>query len=125
MHQNSVPFNRRTLDELHRLGLERGFSDRADLEIAQLFEFAREAQGFARVPDIAWSKRARLDVPALFLYSGHSGFAGQADAERISKHFPRSLVAPIKEVRAMPYVEKNELFHAVITDWLRRYKLTD
>jgi len=125
MHQNSVPFNRRTLDELHRLGLERGFSDRADLEIAQLFEFAREAQGFATVPDIAWSKRARLDVPALFLYSGHSGFAGQADAERISKHFPRSLVAPIKEVRAMPYVEKNELFHAVIADWLRRYGLTD
>lgn len=125
LHQNSVPFNRATLDKIHRLGVERGFFDRSDLEIAELYHFAREPQGFASVPDINWSKRARLNVPALFLYSGHSAFAGQADAMRISKHFPKSLVAPIKEIRAMPWVEKNDQVHRVIADWLRRYELVD
>ena len=37
----------------------------------------------------------------------------------------RSLVAPIKEVRGLPWIEQNELVHRVIADWLKRYELID
>jgi len=125
MHQNSAPLNEATLSRMHAYGLERGFHDIADLEIGYLYARAREPQGFASVPEIRWSKRARIETPTLFLYSGASAFSGHRHATRIGRHFPRSMVAPIREVRGMPYVEMNETFHAVLNDFLRRYGLID
>jgi pimeloyl-ACP methyl ester carboxylesterase len=124
-HENNAPFNRKTLDRMHAYGLERGFHDRSELEIGALFTHAREPQGFASVPDIKWSKRARLDTPTIFFYSGRSAFSGYGEAERIRKHFPRALVAPLGDAKAMPWIEENEKFHAVIADWLKRYELAD
>jgi pimeloyl-ACP methyl ester carboxylesterase len=124
-HENNAPFNRTTLDRMHAYGLERGFHDSSDLEIGALYAHAREPQGFASVPDIKWGKRARLDVPTIFFYSGRSAFSGYGDAERIRKHFPRALVAPIDGAKALPWIEENEQFHAVITQWLKRHELTE
>ncbi len=125
MRQNNVPFSRGTLDYIHRLGIERGFSDRADLEIGHFFHRAREPQGFASVPEIKWRKRARLDVPTIFFYSASSAFSRHMDANRIQKHFPRSLVAPLKNARGLPWVEENKKLHAVVADWLKRFDLID
>lgn len=123
MQKNNVPFNEGTLARLHALGLERGFHDRADLEIAWLYARAREPQGFATVPDIKWSRHRRIDVPALFLYSGASAFSGHREAERIQKNFPRSMVAPIRDSRGIPYIEDNAAVHRVIEAFLKRFKL--
>jgi pimeloyl-ACP methyl ester carboxylesterase len=125
LHENSAPFNETTLTRLHVLGLERGFDDPADLEIGDLFFHAREPQGFATVPEIKWGKRAELDVPALFLYSGSSSFSGHRDADRIRKHFPRSLVAPARHARAMPFVETNARFHEIVEVFLKRFDLAE
>jgi pimeloyl-ACP methyl ester carboxylesterase len=123
LHENNVPYNEATLTRLNVLGLERGFDDRADLEIGDLFFHAREPQGFATVPEIKWGRRAELDVPALFLYSGASSFSGHRDADRIRNHFPRSLVAPVRHARAMPYVETNASFHEIVDVFLKRFDL--
>jgi pimeloyl-ACP methyl ester carboxylesterase len=120
MHQTSAPFNEATLRKLHSLSLERGYHDPAELEIGHLFHTAREPQGFATVPEIQWSRHRRLAVPALFVYSGSSAFSGHGDAERIQRHFPNSLVAPIHGARGMPYVEENEAFHRVVDRFLDR-----
>ncbi|MHC4953839.1 MAG: hypothetical protein ACYTGZ_08110 [Planctomycetota bacterium] len=123
MQRNNAPFSRGTLDKLHTIGLESGFHDRADLEIAHLWNYAREPQGFATVPDIRWGKRARLDVPALFLYSASSPFSGHTEMFRIQKHFPKSMVTPISGARALPYVEENGKFHEIVDAFLAKYEL--
>jgi len=122
-HRNNVPLNEATLHRLQALGLARGFRDPADLEIAWLFSRAREPQGFATVPDIKWSRHREIDVPALFLYSANSAFSGHHEADRIQRHFPRSLVAPIDECRGLPFVERNEKFHRVLNAFLERFDL--
>jgi pimeloyl-ACP methyl ester carboxylesterase len=75
------------------------------------------------VPEIAWSRHRKIDVPALFVTSASSAFSGHGDAERIQRIFPRSIVAPIRETRAMPYVEENARFHEVVAAFLRRFGL--
>ncbi|MHC4547288.1 MAG: alpha/beta fold hydrolase [Planctomycetota bacterium] len=124
-HQNNVPFTRATLDRLQALGLERGFHDRADLEIAWLHARAREPQGFATVPEIRWRRHRTVEIPALFFYGAASAFSGHGDADRIQRHFPRSIVAPIRGSRGLPFVEENPKFHAVLNAFLRRYALAD
>ena len=121
MRRNSSPFSRRTLDQLQTVKLEHGFHDRADLEIAHLWEFAREPQGFATVPEIRWGKKARLDVPALFVYSGGSAFSGHPEMMRIQKHFPRSMVTPLKGARGLAFVEANDAFFEVVRVFLAKY----
>ncbi len=123
LHENSVPFNEATLDRMQALGLAQAFHDGADLEIGSLFEQARVPQGFATVPDLVWGKRAKLDLPALFLYSAGSPFSGHPDMMRIGEHFPRSLVAPLKEARARPFIEANGKFHEVIHAFLEKFAL--
>jgi pimeloyl-ACP methyl ester carboxylesterase len=116
-------FNEGTLNKLHAIGLQQGFWDPADLEIAWLYHRARDPQGFATVPDISWSRHKKVDVPALFLYSASSGFSGHPEADRIQRIFPRSMVAPIREVKAMPYIEENAKFHEVVAVFLQRFGL--
>ena len=123
LRQTGAPFDERTLAKLHAIGLQAGFLDPADLEIAWLYHRARDPQGFATVPEIAWSRHRRIDVPALFVTSASSAFSGHVDAERIQRIFPRSIVAPIRETRAMPYVEENAKFHEVVAAFLRRFGL--
>lgn len=118
-----TPFNEATLARLHAIGLAHGFWDPADLEIAWLYHRGRDPQGFASVPDISWSRHRKVDVPALFLYSASSAFSGHPEADRIQKIFPRSMVAPIREVKGMPYVEENAKFHEVVAAFLRRFGL--
>jgi pimeloyl-ACP methyl ester carboxylesterase len=118
-----TPFNEATLTRLHAIGLAQGFWDPADLEIAWLFHRARDPQGFASVPDISWSRHRKVDVPALFLYSASSAFSGHPEADRIQGIFPRSMVAPIREVKGMPYVEENAKFHEVVAAFLQRFGL--
>jgi len=125
MGQSRAAFDERTLDRLHVIGLESGYYDPADLEIAWLYRSAREPQGFATVPEIQWSRHRKIDLPALFLYSAGSAFSGHRDAERIQRHFPNSLVAPLKEARGMPFVEENEKFFEVIAHFLTRYGLSE
>ena len=122
-HQNNVPLNAATLHRFHALGLERAFHDRADLEIAWLFRRAREPQGFATVPEIRWRRHRKVEIPALFFYSAASAFSGHRDANRIQRHFTRSLVAPINGSRGMPFVEQNEKFHAIISAFFERFEL--
>lgn len=124
-HQNNVPFNPATLHRIHALGLARGFHDPADLEIAWLFDRAREPQGFATVPEIAWRRHRQVAIPSLFLYSAAGAFSGHRDADRIQRHFTRSLVAPVSEARGMPFVEENPKFHAVVRAFLARFGLID
>ncbi len=57
--------------------------------------------------------------------SAGSAFSGHGNASRIQRHFPRSLVAPLKNARGMPWVEENDKLHAVVTDWLKRFDLID
>jgi pimeloyl-ACP methyl ester carboxylesterase len=114
-------FNEATLAKLHAIGLEQAFWDPADLEIAWLYHRARDPQGFATVPDISWSRHRKVEVPALFLYSASSAFSGHPEADRIQRIFLRSMVAPIREVRAMPYVEENAKFHEVLAAFLQRF----
>lgn len=123
LHRNNVPLNAVTLDRLQVYSLEAAFRSRADMEIAQLYHRARAPQGFATVPDIAWSRHARVEVPALFLYSAQSIFSGHCDAERIQRHFPNAMVAPIREARAKPYIEANEKFHAIVDTFLARFHI--
>ncbi len=123
LRQTNAPFDEGTLTKLHAIGLTQGFWDPADLEIAWLFHRARDPQGFATVPEIAWSRHRKVDVPALFLTSASSAFSGHVDAERIQRIFPRSMVAPIRETRAMPYVEENAKFHEVVAAFLQRFGL--
>jgi pimeloyl-ACP methyl ester carboxylesterase len=123
LHQNNAPFDEGTLARLHALGLERAFRDGWDLEIAWLYHRARDPQGFATVPEISWSRHRKVELPALFLYSAASPFSGHVDAERIQRVFPRSLVAPIAEARALPYVEENGKFHEIVAAFLRRFAL--
>jgi len=123
LRQTSARFDEGTLNQLHAIGLAHGFWDPADLEIAWLFHRARDPQGFATVPEIAWSRHRKVDVPALFVTSASSAFSGHADAERIQRIFPRSMVAPIRETKAMPYVEENAKFHEVVAAFLQRFGL--
>jgi len=123
LRENSVRFDEATLTKLHAIGLAEGFHDPGDLEIAWLFHRARDPQGFATVPEIKWSRHRQVDVPALFLYSASSPFSGHIDAERIQRIFPRSMVAPIRETKAMPYVEENPKFHEVVAAFLQRFGL--
>ena len=116
-------FNRRTLDRLQAYGIERGFYDLADLEIAYFYTRARQPQGFATVPDIRWGKRAQLDVPALFIYSAASPLSGHTEMMRITKHFPNAMVTPLSEARGLPYVEANEKFFEVLDVFLAKHKL--
>ncbi|MEM8884586.1 MAG: HEAT repeat domain-containing protein [Planctomycetota bacterium] len=120
MHRNNVPFNAATLDRLQALRLERGFLDRGDFEIGRLYAHARDPQGFATVPEIRWGKRARLDVPALFVYSGAGAFAGHRDMMRITKHFPQAMVTPLAGARGMPYVETNEKLFEIVAAFLAK-----
>lgn len=124
-HQNNVPFNRATLDRIHALGLTRGFHDPADLEIAWLYRRAREPQGFAIVPEIAWRRHKQIAIPSLFFYSAAGAFSGHRDAQRIQRHFTRSLVAPISQARGMPFVEENPKFHEVLHAYLVRFDFID
>lgn len=121
LHENNVPLNESTLDRMQALGLAQAFHDGADLEIGSMFEGARVPQGFATVPDLVWGKRAQLDLPALFLYSAASVCSGHHDMMRIGEHFPRSLVAPLKEARARPFIEANAQFHDVIAAFLEKF----
>ncbi|MHC4135730.1 MAG: alpha/beta fold hydrolase [Planctomycetota bacterium] len=122
-HQNNVPFNEATLHRIHALGLARGFHDPADLEIAWLFWRAREPQGFATVPEIKWRRHKEVAIPSLFFYSAASAFSGHRDADRIQRHFTRSIVAPVSQARGMPFVEENPKFHEVIQAFLARFDL--
>jgi pimeloyl-ACP methyl ester carboxylesterase len=121
LHENDAPRSPATLERLQAISLERGFSDPADLEIGDLFFRAREPQGFATVPDIRFAGRTRIETPSLFVYSAASPFSGHGDAERIAKHFPRSLVAPIAEARGMPFVEWNDAFFRVVEAFFERF----
>jgi pimeloyl-ACP methyl ester carboxylesterase len=121
--QTNTRFDEGTLEQLHAIGLSHGFWDPADLEIAWLFHRARDPQGFATVPEISWSRHRQVDVPALFVTSGSSAFSGHTDAERIQRIFPRSMVAPIRETKAMPFVEENAKFHEVVAAFLQRFGL--
>jgi pimeloyl-ACP methyl ester carboxylesterase len=123
LRQTAAPFDEGTLSRLHAIGLAQAYWDPADLEIAWLYHRARDPQGFATVPEISWSRHRKVDVPALFLYSASSPFSGHVDAERIQRIFPRSMVAPIGETKAMPYVEENAKFHEVLAAFLRRFGL--
>ncbi|MFI5402623.1 MAG: alpha/beta fold hydrolase, partial [Planctomycetota bacterium] len=123
LRQTSARFDEGTLAKLHAIGLGQGFHDPADLEIAWLYHRARDPQGFATVPEIAWSRHRKIDVPALFVTSGSSAFSGHNDAERIQRLFPRSMVAPIQGTLAMPYAEENGKFHEVVAAFLRKYGL--
>jgi pimeloyl-ACP methyl ester carboxylesterase len=124
LRETGARFDEGLLARLHAIGLEQGFHDPGDLEIAWLFFRARDPQGFATVPEISWSRHRKLDVPALFLSSASSPFSGHADAERIQRIFPRSMVAPIRETRAMPFVEENAKFHDVVAAFLARFGLS-
>jgi hypothetical protein len=75
------------------------------------------------VPEISWSRHRKVEVPALFVSSASSPFSGHVDAQRIQLIFPRSMVAPIRETRAMPYVEENAKFHEVVAAFLQRFGL--
>ncbi len=125
MGQNSVPFNKATLNRMHGITMNRSFLEAGDLEAAWTFGRARVPQGFASVPDIAWARHRKVDVPALFLYSGVSGFSGHRHADRIQRHFRRSLVAPIKECYNAPYIERNLDFHRVVRTWLKKFELIE
>jgi pimeloyl-ACP methyl ester carboxylesterase len=124
LRETSVPFDERLLDRLHAIDLEEGFLDPADLEIGWLYARARDPQGFAIVPEISWSRHHQLDVPALFVFSASNPMSGHVDAERIQRIFPRSMVAPIRETRGMPFVEENAKFHEVIVAFLERFGLS-
>ncbi len=123
LRQTNAPFDANTLNQLHAIGLAQGFWDPADLEIAWLYHRARDPQGFATVPEISWSRHRQVEVPALFVTSASSAFSGHQDAERIQRIFPRSMVAPIRETKAMPYVEENAKFHEVLATFLQRFGL--
>ncbi|MGH7163809.1 MAG: hypothetical protein ACREID_10030, partial [Planctomycetota bacterium] len=125
LHENNVPLDEATLERLQAMGVERCYHDRADLEIAHLFRFAREPQGFASVPPIRFAGRTTLELPALFVYSAGTPFSGHFDFERISRHFPRSMVAPIAEARGMPFVEANGKFHRVLESFAARFQLAE
>ena len=67
----------------------------------------------------------RIETPALWIYSAGSAASGHVDAARIGKHFPNSMVAPVLETRARPFVEENAKFHEIVEAFLRRSKLID
>jgi len=121
LHENGLPFNEATLKKLHATALERSFYDPSDLEIAYFYRYASEPQGFAMVPPIAFSGRVRIETPTVFVYSGASAFSTHHEAARILKHFPNSLVTPIRGARGMPYVETNQEFHRVLDFFFKRY----
>jgi pimeloyl-ACP methyl ester carboxylesterase len=123
LRETGARFDEALLTRLHAIGLAQGYEDPGDLEIAWLFHRARDPQGFATVPEISWSRHRKLDVPALFVSSASSPFSCHGDAERIQRIFPRSMVAPIRETKAMPFVEENEKFHEVVAAFLARFGL--
>ena len=125
LHENNTPFNQATLNRMHRLGLQRGFRSRADLEMGWLYSRAREPQGFATVPDLKWGRHTRLEMPTLFLFSPASAFSGHHEDQRIGRNFPHSMVAPVRDCAGMPWVEHNERFHAIIDRFLERYGFID
>jgi len=121
LHENDSPRSEATLDRLQAISLERAFVDPADLEIGDLFHGTRDPQGFATVPPIQFRGRVRIETPALFVYSAASPFSGHVDAERIGRHFPQSLVAPILESRGLPFLETNEEFFRILDGFLARF----
>lgn len=120
LRRNGIALDAVTLDRLQVYGLEAAFRSPADMEIAFLYHMARDPQGFATVPDLSWRERQELDTPALFLYSGATPFSGHGDGMRIRKHFPNSIVAPLSDSRAKPYIEENARFHEILTTFLTR-----
>jgi len=120
-HRNRAPFVPATLDRLQADALARAFHDPADLEIGWLFRYAREPEGFATVPEIAYGGRTTIDVPTLFLYSAGTPMSGHVDRERIERHFPRSMIAPILESRGLPFVEEPDAFHRIAGAFLDRF----
>jgi len=125
LHLDNTPLSEVTLDRLHAIGVERGFLDRADLEIASLYARARDPQGFATVPDLSWKRHVTLETPALWVYSASSAFSGHVDADRIQRHFPHGMVAPIAGAQGLPWIESNGKFHEILTTFLRRENLID
>jgi pimeloyl-ACP methyl ester carboxylesterase len=121
LRRNGIALDTVTLDRLQVYGLEAAFRSPADMEIAFLYHSARDPQGFATVPDLSWKGRQQIDVPALFVYSGATPFSGHVDGMRIRKHFPQSMVAPLSDSRAKPYIEDNERFHEVLSTFLAKF----
>ncbi len=121
LHENREPFDAGTFDRLQAVSLEGAFRDAADLEIGDLFARARDPQGFATVPPLRFEGRMRIEAPALFLYSAGSPFSGHGDAERIGRHFPASLVAPILEATGLPFLEENHEFFRIVEGFFRRF----
>ncbi len=125
MHRNNSPFSRRTLDQLQTVALEHGFHDRADLEIASFWEYAREPQGFATVPEIRWGKKARLDVPALFIYSGGKRVLRSPGNDAHPEALPARDGDSPEGRRGLPYVEENDAFFEVVRAFLAKFKLAN
>ncbi|MFQ5844138.1 MAG: alpha/beta fold hydrolase [Planctomycetota bacterium] len=122
---DGAPFTPATLDRLQAVGLQSGYLDRSELEIAHLYRSAREPQGFATVPPIEFKGRVRIETPTLFVYSAATPGSGHVDAPRIQRHFPASMVAPILHSRGRPFVESNPKFHSIVETFLRRYERID
>lgn len=125
MGLNSVPLVPATLERLQGYAIEAGYADRAELEIAHLYARTREPQGFATVPPIEFKGRMRIETPTLWIYSAGSAASGHVDAARIGKHFPNSMVAPVLQTRARPFVEQNAKFHEIVETFLKRRNLVD
>ncbi|MGQ0612227.1 MAG: alpha/beta fold hydrolase [Planctomycetaceae bacterium] len=121
LHENREPFDAGTLERIQAVSLERAFRDAGDLEIGELLRSARDPQGFATVPPLRFEGSMRIEAPSLFLYSAGSPFSGHVDAERIGRHFPASLVAPVLEATGLPFLEENRELFRIVEGFFRRY----
>ncbi|MHC4469983.1 MAG: HEAT repeat domain-containing protein [Planctomycetota bacterium] len=112
-----------TYRRLVRIMLTSDLADPGDSRAYLLWKDSQDPQGFARVPHIQFSARAKFETPTLFFFGAQSRLSGFPERSRIEKHFPKRIIAPLTRSRGFPYVSEYAEFYRILEGFLSHYGL--
>jgi len=123
MNRNEQPHDEPTYHRITRILLTADLMDPTDARGWLVWRNARDPQGFAVVQDFRFPERAEFEVPTAFFFGGQSRASGLPDAERIRKHFPKNVIAPMHKSRGFCFVSEYEEFYRVLEGFFEYYDL--
>ncbi|MHC4924865.1 MAG: HEAT repeat domain-containing protein [Planctomycetota bacterium] len=97
--------------------------DKGDLYGHHLWVSSWAPEGFVWIPALEFTRRRKVETPALFLFSADSPLSGHPEAQRIRDSFPKGIVAPLEGTRGMPWLDVHDEFHRVIGGFVERHGL--
>ncbi len=121
--QNDVPHDAEAYRRIARIMLTADLADPADSRGYVLWTGARDPQGFATVPDLRFSERAKIETPVLFYFGAGHRLSGFPEAERIRQHFANNILAVMQKSRGFPYASEYDEFYRVLEGFLAYHGL--